>query len=89
MLCYTATTTKLMKKRVLYIALLLAAVLHQDFWFWSDPTLVVGFLPAGLAYHAVYTVIVALLMWLLAEYAWPTHLEEDPSATSSTVDKTP
>jgi hypothetical protein len=78
-----------MRKRLLYVVLLLVAVLHQDFWFWSDSTLVVGFLPAGLAYHAVYTLIVALLMWLLAEYAWPTHLEEDPSATIQAADETP
>jgi hypothetical protein len=53
--------------------------LHQDFWFWSAARpLVFGFLPAGLFYHACYTLAAALLLWLLARYAWPAHLERDP-----------
>jgi hypothetical protein len=80
---------KLMRKRFLYALLLLMAVLHQDFWFWSDPTLVAGVLPVGLAYHAVYTLVVALLMWLLSEYAWPVHLEQDSSPSAPKVDDAP
>ena len=80
---------KLMRKRLLYALLLLMAVLHQDFWFWSDRTLVAGVLPVGLAYHAVYTLVVALLMWLLSEYAWPVHLEQDSSPSAPKVDDAP
>ena len=51
-------------------------LLHQDVWFWRDARpLVFGFLPIGLAYHAVYCVAVALLMWTLTRVAWPGHLE--------------
>ena len=65
-------------------------VLHQDFWFWRTAhPLVLGFLPIGLVYHACYTAVTALVMWLLAKQAWPSHLEEEtdpgsPSITSST-----
>jgi hypothetical protein len=53
--------------------------LHQDIWFWRQARpLVFGFLPVGLAYHAVYCVAVAGLMWALARYAWPAHLEGTP-----------
>lgn len=64
--------------------MLLAAVvvvlyaLHQDSWFWLEARpLVFGFVPVGLFYHACYTVTAALLMWILALYAWPLHLEQD------------
>jgi hypothetical protein len=54
----------------------LAYALHQDFWLWrSARPLVLGFLPAGLAYHAAYTIGISLLMWVLVKYNWPSHLE--------------
>ena len=28
--------------------------LHQDSWAWDDQSLVLGFMPIGLAYHAVF-----------------------------------
>ena len=49
--------------------------LHQDVWLWRP--LVFGFLPVGLAYHAAYCVLVALLMWAVTIIAWPSHLEQD------------
>jgi hypothetical protein len=33
------------------------------------PSLVLGFLPVGLAYHAAYTIAIALLMTLLVKTA--------------------
>ena len=53
-------------------------LLHQDLWFWrAARPLAFGFLPVGLAYHAVYCVAVALLMWTLTRIAWPGHLDAD------------
>lgn len=51
-------------------------VLHQDFWFWDDRTLVLGFLPVGLAYHVAYSVAAALLWFAAVRFAWPHHIEE-------------
>ena len=52
-------------------------VLHQDFWFWrSANPLVFGFIPVGLFYHACYTIVVALVLWMLVRQAWPSELEE-------------
>jgi hypothetical protein len=34
-----------------------AGGLHQDSWNWKDKTLVFGFLPIGLAYHAGFTIL--------------------------------
>ena len=51
-------------------------VLHQDFWFWREARpLVFGFLPIGLFYHAAFTAICALVLWLLVAVSWPAHLE--------------
>ena len=67
-----------MKKGLLVLAVGAMYLLHQDFWFWrTAQPLVFGVLPIGLAYHAVYTLAAAVLMWLLAKYAWPAHLEEE------------
>lgn len=51
-------------------------LLHQDTWLWREARpLVFGFLPAGLAYHAAYTLGAAALMAALVRWAWPAHLE--------------
>ena len=66
---------------LLALLVVLFYVLHQDVWFWRDARpLVFGFLPIGLFYHAVYTVAVSGLMWLMVRYAWPAHLERDIDA---------
>jgi hypothetical protein len=52
-------------------------VLHQDIWNWHDRTLVLGFLPIGLAYHAGFSLLAAVMMAVLVRYAWPGHLEEE------------
>ena len=50
--------------------------LHQDLWVWRDARpLVLGFLPIGLFYHAVYTLSCSALLWLLVRAFWPAHLE--------------
>jgi len=51
-------------------------LLHQDFWWWDNRTLVLGFLPIGLFYHAVFS-LAAGVVWALAnKLAWPEHIEE-------------
>jgi hypothetical protein len=67
-----------------FVALVIALVyaLHQDVWLWrSARPLVFGFLPAGFAYHAAYTVGISLLMWLLVKRNWPSHLESEDRRT--------
>lgn len=52
------------------------AILHHDWWWWNDPYLVFGFLPIGLAYHALFSVAAGCAWALAIVYAWPHHLEE-------------
>jgi uncharacterized oligopeptide transporter (OPT) family protein len=80
-----------MKHLLLIGAVIALYVLHQDFWFWRESQpLVLGFLPIGLFYHLVYTLAVALLMWLLVRWAWPAHLEaEAEPRADSLIEKGP
>ena len=69
----------------LLLALVVVAlyVLHQDLWFWRQARpLVFGFLPIGLAYHAAYCIVIAVLMWALTRVAWPAHLERTAPDTT-------
>ncbi len=51
--------------------------LHQDIWNWRVvQPVVLGVLPIGLFYHVIYTLAVAVVMWLLVRLAWPGHLED-------------
>jgi hypothetical protein len=51
-------------------------LLHQDFWNWRTAhPLLFGFLPIGLAYHAAYSILAAIMMAVLVKFAWPKHLE--------------
>lgn len=50
---------------------LLLLILHQDNWFWEDGTLVFGFMPIGLFWHACLSVAASLTWWLATHIAWP------------------
>ncbi len=63
-----------MIRRLLYAAVVLAFVLHNDLWLWDDPRLIGG-MPVGLVYHLVFCLVVALLMWGLVRFAWPRGLD--------------
>ena len=55
--------------------------MHQDYWNWKAATpLSLGFLPPGLSYHALYTLGISLLMWVLVRVAWPSQLEAEAEA---------
>jgi hypothetical protein len=64
-------------------------VVHHDFWWWGDRTLVWGFLPIGLAYHAAFSIAAGLLWALASRYDWPVQLEEwaeQPSRLAATAE---
>jgi hypothetical protein len=53
-----------MKRRtkwLFYCLLVLLFLLHNDFWFWKTPQLVLG-MPVGLLYHIGFCLAVTLLM---------------------------
>ena len=68
--------------------ILVVYLLHQDFWNWkkAEP-LLFGFLPVGLAYHAGYSILAAVMMAVLVRFAWPKHLEDvQPHAEAPTTE---
>jgi hypothetical protein len=69
-------------RRTLLTALVIAVyLLHQDVWFWRTARPVVfGLMPIGLAYHVLYSIVVAGVMWLLVRYAWPALSEVEGAA---------
>ncbi len=70
-------------QRYVWALVLLLVVLHQDNWFWEDDTLVFGFMPVGLFYHACISVS-ACLVWLLAvNVCWPSDKEAMPEASGN------
>ncbi len=63
---------------LLYTALAILFLLHNDLWLWNDGSLLLG-LPSGLTYHLLYCVATTALMALMVRYAWPA----DPSTGST------
>lgn len=57
-----------------YAALFVAYLLHNDVWLWDDPSMLLG-LPVGLTYHVGYSLLAALMMFVLVRLAWPDELE--------------
>jgi len=63
-------------KSLVWGLVIVLGILHYDFWYWGDRTLVLGFLPIGLAYHAAFSVAAGVAWALVCRFAWPTHLEQ-------------
>lgn len=61
---------------VVWGLVIVLAIVHQDVWFWNDRTLVFGFLPVGLAYHALFSLACGVVWALAVRFAWPDHIEE-------------
>lgn len=63
-------------KHLIWILVALLAILHQDFWWWDDGRpLVLGFVPIGLFYHALFSVAASCLWAAAVCWAWPRELE--------------
>ena len=62
-----------------WLLVVLLVVVHQDNWFWNDNTLVFGFMPIGLFYHACISVAASITWFLATRFAWPTVETHDPS----------
>ena len=70
-----ATSRSSSGKALVWGLFLLMFLAHQDFWWWDDATMVLGFLPVGLAFHALFSIGCAALGWLAIKMAWPHEIE--------------
>jgi len=62
--------------RWMWGVVLVLGVLHYDWWNWGSTALWFGFLPAGLGYHAFYSLLAGLTWFGMVRLAWPAHVEE-------------
>jgi hypothetical protein len=60
---------------------LVVLFLRHDYWNWDKPGyLLLGFLPVGLWWQALVTILASVMMWLMVTLAWPSHLEQETSS---------
>lgn len=64
-------------KYVVWPLIVLLVILHQDNWFWNDGTLVFGFMPVGLFYHACISLAAGVVWFLAVSFCWPGDLEQE------------
>lgn len=64
-------------KSIIIALVLVLIILHQDIWWWDDRTLIFGFLPIGLAWHALLSILAGIVGWIAVTFAWPKNLEQD------------
>ena len=62
-------------KRLVWALVILLGVLHHDFWWWDSDYAVLGFMPIGLAYHALYSILAACVWAMAVRFAWPAAVE--------------
>ena len=61
--------------KIAWGVVLLVGIVHFDFWWWDDDTLVLGFVPLALAFHALLSTAAALGWALVVWLAWPEGIE--------------
>jgi len=71
------------KQKLLWLLVLILAVMHQDFWWWDNESLIFGFMPVGLGYHVLYSILAAGVWGLAIIWAWPVELEALADETPS------
>lgn len=61
---------------VIWAMVLILVIVHQDFWNWNDETLVFGFMPIGLFYHACMSLAAGVVWFLACQFAWPNDVDD-------------
>ncbi len=65
-----------MKKWLVFVAILVLLVAHQDYWQWDRADLVLGFVPYNMAYHVVLSMVAAVVWFLICVFCWPRSADE-------------
>lgn len=63
-------------RKIVWLLVIILAILHQDFWLWDNRSVVFGFMPIGLMYHAMFSIAAAAVWFMAVKFAWPTEIEE-------------
>jgi hypothetical protein len=67
-------------KTAVWGMVMLLIILHQDMWLWDNTTLVGGFMPITLLYHAGISLAAGVTWFLATRFAWPTDLASEDSS---------
>ena len=70
---------------VVWAAVILLLILHQDNWLWDNSTLVFGFMPSTLLYHAGISLAATVTWFLATQYAWPIDTPNKTMPTAPTA----
>lgn len=70
-------------KPVVWIMLAALLVLHHDWWFWTDATLVFDWCPIGLFYQIVLSLVAGGFWFYVVKCHWPSELAESNEGRSS------
>ena len=62
-------------KYLIWVLVITLVILHQDIWYWDDTTLVFGFMPITLLYHAGISLAAGFTWYLATIFAWPADLD--------------
>lgn len=65
---------------VVWLIIAVLLIVHQDNWLWEDTTLVWGFMPIALLYHAGISLAAGITWFLATLFCWPAELEEAAAA---------
>ena len=57
-------------RRLVYAALFVVYLLHNDLWLWHDSRIILG-LPVGLLYHVGFCAAASGILYLLIRFCWP------------------
>jgi hypothetical protein len=77
------TTFENIMKYVIWTLVLILLIAHQDNWNWHDDSLVWGFIPIGLFYHACISVAAGFVWFLATIFMWPKELDSVSSNASA------
>ena len=58
-------------RTAIWLVLTALVLLHHDSWFWTDATLVAGWLPIGLLYHVLLSLVASAFWFWVVTVAWP------------------
>lgn len=63
-------------RKLVWGFVVILAIVHFDFWAWSDRSILAGFMPTGLFYQAMISLLAGICWALVVKFAWPSRLEE-------------
>ena len=62
-------------RTAIWLVLVALVLLHHDFWFWNDPTLIGGWMPIGMLYHILLSLVASAFWFVVVKCAWPVAAE--------------